>query len=578
MGHKAETRTNDRGRGARVGSGPRLALSLTLVALVILVGAALVRAEPGRVSRSLATEEWAGYEAQPLRVNIWHDREDDEVYSRGESIRIHFETNQDAYAVVYRIDAEGRVTILWPRSREDDGFVFGAHTYNLPAPGAARVQAGAADGVEYVEAVVSLYPFDLRAIEADFHHERVDTPFDYYVAGDPFLAMNEVNFAVTGLEDPADYAVTNYTSYYVGREVAHPRYLCGQCHADDPVYEPYRDTCTVEIHYDYGWDTSWYDRYGYYPVYYYPAYYYVDPWTWRPWVNYWYRPWYAWPSSSFYAWNWDYYSWNYSPYWDGDFWVRHKSGDRRYRPVSKDLRYSSLTAESPYRVPSGMVKSKDGRPTAEMREAMSSKKTMPRDGAVKGAVRAPGKTAAYVDRDRTLRTAVPIARPGTSSGKSGLRIPTGDRFQSVRDAKQVRPVPGTGDAKGAGDSKIRPVPGRGGSKSPAAPDRTIRPRPGSGDRGDTRAVKPVQPNKRSSRIWQGGRTTPKRDDAAKRPAPTVKSNKPSTRSTPKTTPRQVKPAAPKKQPAPVRKSSPPPVKKSGDSGKKSGGSKQPVRR
>ena len=217
----------------------------------------------------------ARYAEQSLRVSIWHAKDADEIYSRGEPLSVTFQANEDAYAVLYHIDVEGRVSVLWPASRYSDGFVFGGHQYRLPTRGGERLRAGASEGQGFFHAVVSKYPFDLRDLELDFHHEPEAVAHDFYVAGDPYLAMNEVNFVVTGLEDPSEYAVSNFTSYYVHRQVDHPRYLCFQCHDGGESYDPYRDTCTITVEYDYSWQNQWWDRWGYYPVYYYPVYVYV---------------------------------------------------------------------------------------------------------------------------------------------------------------------------------------------------------------------------------------------------------------------------------------------------------------
>jgi len=227
MGHQGYRTHRGAGGGARIPRGSaRLSLLLVALLLAPFAGASRGAANPAaNPPDDSAGPSWTGYENQPLRVNITQGRDDGDTYRRGEQINIAFEANQDAYAVVYRIDADGVVTILWPRSRLDDGFVFGRHQYSLPAAGAPRLRAGSEPGVEYVEAVVSLYPFDLRDIEVDFHHEPADEEYRYTVAGDPFLAMNEVNHAITRLENAEDFVVTNYTSYFVEREVEHPRYL-----------------------------------------------------------------------------------------------------------------------------------------------------------------------------------------------------------------------------------------------------------------------------------------------------------------------------------------------------------------
>ena len=461
-----------RGSGSLHG---RIVPMVLLGVLSLVMCFAVARAQdPEQV---LDRETWQGYESQPLRVNLWHDREDDEIYRRNDPIRVHFEVNREAYVVVYRIDADGEVSLLWPRSRYDDGFVFGNHTYNLPVPGAPRIRAADSDGVEYIDALVSAYPFDLRNLEVDFHHEPSEVKFAYYVAGDPFLAMNDVNFAITGLEDPEDYVATNYISYYVGRVVDHPRYLCGQCHEDADDYHPYRDTCLVEIHHDYGWSNDWYQRYGYFPTYYYPVYYYVDPWTMRPWINYWYRPWYAFPGVSVHAWDYDFYVWNYSPYWRGDIWVTYQRGHQRYRPISKGLRYKTLAADVRYRNPEGMVKS--ARPTSKMTAAMTERRSIVSKTASKTSVADRYRNTKSIDR-----------RPDRFTGIKGadLNRSPGIRFDkpSIGGGSVRRPA---GSVTGAGESRTKVSPGAVGS-------------------GNKTAVRPVSPRNKGSRIWGGGRSTP----------------------------------------------------------------------
>ena len=274
-----------------------LGLAALLVLLAAPAGAQTADSARAEVagSQTQAEQQYEDdfdYSSQSLRVGVWLEGKDDgAVIQKGEKFGVGFQTNQDAYAVVYRIDTEGEVSILWPRSRFDDGFVFGGHEYKLPVAGKRRLVAGGEAGEGFVEAIVSSYPFDLRELELDFHHEYADEPYRFQVAGDPFLAMNEVNFVVTGLEDAGDYVVTNYVSYYVHHKVDHPRYLCNQCHFDDEVaFDPYRDNCTLEITVNHEWDNGWWDNYGYYPVYYQPVYVYTDPWTWNPWVNWWYYP------------------------------------------------------------------------------------------------------------------------------------------------------------------------------------------------------------------------------------------------------------------------------------------------
>ncbi len=498
-----------------------LVLALTTAIIALVLGVVTARAQDERLQDAMA-QGWQGYENQVLRVNVWHDREEDEVYRKGESVRLHFETNYDAYAVAYRIDSEGEVDILWPRSRLDDGFVFANNTYNLPAPGSRRLRTAGEDGIEYVQVLVSAYPFDLRDLQIDFHHEQADQPLRYYVAGDPFLAMNDVNYEITGLEEAEDFVVSNYTSWYVGSRVDHPRYLCSQCHDDGLDIHPYRDVCTIEIHHNYGWDNDWYANYGSYPVYYYPVYYYVDPWTWRPWVNYWYRPWYSWPNVAW-GWGWDCYAWNYSPYWSGDVWVRYQGGSRRHRPLGKEVRYKEASGRDDYRNPRGLGKTP--RPSKEMRDAMESRVALqkqPRAEVARNQAVKPARDR-FTDVSKIKRDHKKIPEPQREERRGGLRVPRMDSPGTI----------GTGSASGGGAAATKPRPEggagnimKGEGASPRNDDRVRPTTPGRKDQ-DSPRVRPVEPRSKGSRIWNGGSsgsrdgsTVKPRNDTPSRSRPT----------------------------------------------------------
>ncbi len=546
MGNQVKARIQARSPGSLLGPAGGF---LPTMAVFLLASLGPLGVPPGQAESwedsSIVVEaepKAIDYESQTLRVNVWHEKAEGEIYRRGEPVRAHFEVNQDAYAVVYRIDAEGEVTILWPHSRFNDGFVFGHHEYKLPAPGAPRVRTAGEEGIEYIEAIVSVYPFDLRGLEVDFHHEVGEDRFHFLVAGDPFLAMNEVNFAITGLEDRADYVVSNYTSYYVHRQVDHPRYLCSQCHDVEVDYHPYRDTCTVEIHYDYGWYNSWYVRFGYFPIYYYPAYYYVDPWTWRPWVHYWYTPWYGWPSVWVYSWPYDYYCWNYSPYYHGDCWTRYRSGERRYAPLARSYRTRAADRDRYVRRKNGMVG--NGLPDEDMNDALRTRTPL-NDGrrvSIRGqdveSIQVTDRTR-YRDNKPVLRERLSFPDPGSSRSAPGLRI---------RDRVDVKgaPIPSVRRSRVLTGSGRSPDAGK-----PRAPGQ-IENRTGSPDKSGgsaPRTIRSGQPRKGGSRIWSGGRKAPAADRKAR-----PQQVKPSSRS-PQGSPArgrssQVKPS----KPAPSRKS------------------------
>jgi hypothetical protein len=491
------------------------------------------------------------YAANKLRVEVWVDKPTSEIYRKGEELGVGFQTNQDAYAVVYRIDAEGLVTVLWPRGRLEDGFVFGGHEYGLPIAGARPLTVSTVEGEGLVQAIVSQYPFDLRALDLDFHHEPAAERYDFRVAGDPFLAMNEVNFAVTGLEDSGEYVVTNHTTYYVHQVVDHPRYLCNQCHVDDDVsYDPYRDDCTLTIRHDYTWYNNWYDRYGYYPVYGNPVYVYIDPWTYSPWVNYWYRPAYA--CAPWYGWGWGWgasYSWGYSPYYQGDSYTWYDGGHRRYRPLDRTRANDTGMATKLREYAGGSEMVRKSAISDRERGAMLSRTRLdsrPTDRTVVGA-RGQGRDVNYRGADPVARTRTNFARVDAGQrSQTGLRIRDNTRLTgTTRDrgtADTVRrrhTAAGNGRAAGLvpverdrqanedwrGTTRgggVRDATTVGNNRSGTGDNSagTVRGRTGSGvarDRSNG-GSKAVQPRKQSPRVWNstGGQTESPRGSSRSR--------------------------------------------------------------
>src|SRR2546422_5742411 len=69
--------------------------------------------------------------ARGLGVEVWTDRGDDAVYQPGQTMEIRARASDDAYLLVYEIDAEGYVRLLYPY-RGSSGLVEGRRTYAVP--------------------------------------------------------------------------------------------------------------------------------------------------------------------------------------------------------------------------------------------------------------------------------------------------------------------------------------------------------------------------------------------------------------------------------------------------------------
>jgi hypothetical protein len=192
--------------------------------------------------------------AGEVDVRIEPGRGEGAVYAPGDHVRIEFRTDADAYHLVYAIDTEGFVRVLFPRFWEDDGWVPAGERVRLRAPELAwPADRWGGDGIVYVEAVASPTPFDWQALGvwADAggtcHWSAGGAPLR--VSGDPFLAFNDIHARIFPAWDDAVFAV-DYSYFYVGARCPAPRYLG---YVYEPVYVP-SPRVSVHVRFGWGWD------------------------------------------------------------------------------------------------------------------------------------------------------------------------------------------------------------------------------------------------------------------------------------------------------------------------------------
>ena len=64
-------------------------------------------------------------------VEIWTDRGDDAVYQPGDQMHLKVRTTQDSYLLVYELDTQGNVNLIYPVKR-GTGRIEGKVTFRLP--------------------------------------------------------------------------------------------------------------------------------------------------------------------------------------------------------------------------------------------------------------------------------------------------------------------------------------------------------------------------------------------------------------------------------------------------------------
>jgi len=189
-----------------------------------------------------------------------------EVYRPGKEIRVSFQTTKDAYVVIYNVDSEGYVHLLYP---EDGSPVLseGRKTYFLPEPGTSVYwETGDKTGVEYIHAVAVADRERINEDELYFlsQNDRLSNEKRFRVDLDPFLAFNMIDEELVSNAETAAPA-TDYTYFYINRRVEYPRYLCPKCHSPEKIPDPYAMECSEIAIEKIAYDED--PRYPYPPLY-----------------------------------------------------------------------------------------------------------------------------------------------------------------------------------------------------------------------------------------------------------------------------------------------------------------------
>ncbi len=370
----------------------KLLISIATIAAVLFLAVSLHSVEIKKSTPSVSA-----YVGDGLAVSVRVTGGNGSVLEPGERVKLTFQTNMDAYVVLYNIDSEGFVNLLYPLNGEPRR-VEGNKVYFLPEVGSGfQWVAEGSTGVEYIHAVAVTDRSALREKELYFLARNMDQPAEerFRVDGDPFLSFNTIDEELVGdaRENPP---ATDYTYFYINREVDYPRYLCSKCHAPDKLTDPYNMDCPEIVveryaydgkvsypypplfditHVDGGTDDEYYasgkyierrfeddyDEYDTTPIYlsiyysnysypyryYWPSYrvfwtsHYYDPFLWD---YYWYWDFgYSYYYTDFYYHYWPFYTWYY-PYtywwaWDYyhyDYWRYNDCCYRDYRPLYSD--------------------------------------------------------------------------------------------------------------------------------------------------------------------------------------------------------------------------------------------------
>ncbi len=199
-------------------------------------------------------------------IRVWISGND--LFRRGDRVRVYYRSERDAYVTIFRVDTDGRVQVLFPRTPYEENLGYGGATYAVSS--FERGDAFYVDddpGIGYIFGVASADPFDYGAVLSGGRWD-VRPIADGRIHGDPRAALEDLSTQLMA-QGYADYD-THLVPYYVEQHYDYPRFMCYDCHAYTPynAWDPYSAWCprfTLVLYND---------PFYFYPSYWYPTRYY----------------------------------------------------------------------------------------------------------------------------------------------------------------------------------------------------------------------------------------------------------------------------------------------------------------
>ncbi len=161
------------------------------------------------------------------------------VYRAGEEVGVSVRTDSDAYVVVFNIDTDGFVHLLYPEDGKSLRKFSSGRVYEFPEDPDRALVVGGSEGIEFLFALAVENRDYINEQEVRFLADNENLPEDrkFRLTGDPLLGANRVaSQLVRGIAQRPGVTLS-FTYFYIDKSVDYPRYLCEDCY--DKGTDPY---------------------------------------------------------------------------------------------------------------------------------------------------------------------------------------------------------------------------------------------------------------------------------------------------------------------------------------------------
>lgn len=211
-------------------------------------------------------------------------------YLPGDRVRVQVRTRDDGYVVVFQVDPDQRVKVLFPLDPTDDNYIRGGKNYTLLGRGGREGFMADAGGTGTIFAAVSQDPWRFEQVTVNQHWDYRTLNATVYDDPEPQLVELAQRLAGGRYEyDILQYSVlSNISHSSTGTVIADDSYYSSGC------FDCGGSSTVISIGFGVGYST-----WGLYDPYYY------DPFYWNRWYGPWYPvTWYPYPG----------YGWGYPNY------------------------------------------------------------------------------------------------------------------------------------------------------------------------------------------------------------------------------------------------------------------------